>query len=310
MTAHDFGPLVLGGNTFGWTSSRDESFAVLDAFVAAGGRAIDTADVYSAWVPGNSGGESETVLGEWLARRGRRDDVQIHTKVFALEARPGLSAANIRAAVDDSLRRLQTDHLDLYYAHRDDDSVPQEEYVAAFGELVQAGKIRAVGASNFTAERLRSAVAIAADLGVTGFTVAQDGYSLVRRDYETTLRDTVAELGLVELPYGALQGGFLTGKYRPGVEVDSARAGNATKLLDDPRNIALLDALDRVADARGVSVAAVALAWLRQQPTIGAPIASARTVEQLPHLVESFALELSAEELALVGSPTAPQHAA
>lgn len=306
MTTHDFGPLVLGGNTFGWTSSKEESFAVLDAFVAAGGRAIDAADVYSSWAPGNGGGESETVLGEWLARRGRRDDVEIHTKVFALETRPGLSAANIRAAVDDSLRRLQTDHLDLYYAHRDDPDVAQEEYVAAFGELVAAGKVRAVGASNFSADRLRSAVAIAADLGVTGFTVSQDGYSLVRRDYESTLRDTVAELGLVELPYGALQGGFLTGKYRPGLEVDSARAGNASKLLDDPRNIALLDALDRVADARRTSVAAVALAWLRQQPTVGAPIASARTTEQLPHLVESFDLELSAEELALLGSPTAP----
>lgn len=306
MTTHDFGSLVLGGNTFGWTSSKEESFAVLDAFVAAGGRAIDTADVYSSWAPGNAGGESETVLGEWLARRGRRDDVEIHTKVFALETRPGLSAANIRAAVDDSLRRLQTDHLDLYYAHRDDPDVAQEEYVAAFGELVAAGKVRAVGASNFSADRLRSAVAIAAELGVTAFTVSQDGYSLVRRDYESTLRDTVAELGLVELPYGALQGGFLTGKYRPGVEVDSARAGNASKLLDDPRNLALLDALDRVADARRTSVAAVALAWLRQQPTVGAPIASARTIEQLPQLVESFDLELSAEELALLGSPTAP----
>lgn len=310
MTTHDFGPLVLGGNTFGWTSSKEESFAVLDAFVAAGGRAIDTADVYSSWAPGNAGGESETVLGEWLGRRGRRDDVEIHTKVFALETRPGLSAANIRAAVDDSLRRLQTDHLDLYYAHRDDPDVAQEEYVAAFGELVAAGKVRAVGASNFSADRLRSAVAIAAELGVTAFTVSQDGYSLVRRDYESTLRDTVAELGLVELPYGALQGGFLTGKYRPGVAVESARAGNASKLLDDPRNLALLDALDRVADARRVSVAAVALAWLRQQPTVGAPIASARTIEQLPQLVQSFDLELSAEELALIGSPTKPGSAA
>lgn len=306
MTSHDFGPLVLGGNTFGWSSSRDESFAVLDAFVAAGGRAIDTADVYSAWAPGHSGGESETVLGEWLARRGRRDDVEIHTKVFALETRPGLSAANIRAAVDDSLRRLQTDHLDLYYAHRDDPDVAQEEYVAAFGELVTAGKIRAVGASNFTAGRLRSAIAIAADLGVTPFTVSQDGYSLVRRDFEVTLRDTIAELGLIELPYGALQGGFLTGKYRAGVTVDSVRAGNATKLLDDPRNLALLDALDQVADARRASIAAVALAWLRQQPAVGAPIASARTVEQLPDLVESFTLELTADELEVLSAPTTP----
>lgn len=298
MTDLDFGPLVLGGNTFGWTSSRDESFAVLDAFVAAGGRAIDTADVYSAWAPGNSGGESETILGEWLASRGNRDRVSIATKVFSLEARPGLSRENIRAAVRDSLERLQTDYLDLYYAHRDDESMPQEEYVRAFAELVDEGTIRLVGASNFTAGRLRTAVGMAKELGVTGFTVAQDGYSLVKRGLEQDLVPTLLELGIVELPYGALQGGFLTGKYRPGVAVDSARAGNATKLLDDPRNLELLAVLDDIAAARGVSVTAVSLAWLRQQPSVGAPIASARTTEQLPELVQSFDLELSADELA------------
>ncbi|MCS5715972.1 aldo/keto reductase [Herbiconiux sp. CPCC 205716] len=298
MTSLDFGPLVLGGNTFGWTSSREESFAVLDAFVEAGGRSIDTADVYSAWVPGNSGGESETVIGEWFASRGRRDDVVIATKVFSLPERPGLSADNVRATVDDSLRRLQTDRIDLYYAHRDDQRVAQEEYVGVFDELVQAGKIVEAGASNFTADRLRSAVSIAKAAGLTAFTVAQDQYNLVDRSFETSLRDTLQELGIVELPYSGLASGFLTGKYRPGQAVDSARAGGASAYLDDPANVELLGTLDAIAAERSVPVAAVALAWLRQQPTVGAPIASARTVEQLPALVQSFGLELDAEELA------------
>ena len=201
MTSLDLGPLVLGGNTFGWTSDRDESFAVLDAFVAAGGRAVDTADVYSAWIPGNSGGESETIIGEWIASRGRRDDVLIQTKVFSHAERPGLSAANVRAAVDDSLRRLQTDRIDLYFAHRDDPDVPQEEYVAVFDELVRAGKVVEVGASNFTADRLRSAVAIARAAGQVAFTVAQDRYNLVDRGVEETLVPTLLGLGIVETPY-------------------------------------------------------------------------------------------------------------
>ncbi|MBF4572146.1 aldo/keto reductase [Herbiconiux sp. VKM Ac-1786] len=301
MTSLDFGPLVLGGNTFGWTSDRDESFAVLDAFVEAGGRSIDTADVYSAWVPGNSGGESETVIGEWFARSRHRDDVVIATKVFSLAERPGLSAANVRAAVEDSLRRLQTDRIDLYYAHRDDDSVAQEEYVGVFDELVQAGKILEAGASNFSADRLRSAVSIAKDAGLAAFTVAQDQYNLVDRSFETSLRDTLQDLGIVELPYSGLASGFLTGKYRPGQAVDSARAGGASAYLDDPANVELLGTLDAIAADRSVPVAAVALAWLRQQRTVAAPIASARTVEQLPALVQSFGLELSGEELARLG---------
>lgn len=296
MTTLDFGPVVLGGNTFGWTSDRDDSFAVLDAFVAAGGRAIDTADVYSAWVPGNSGGESEMIIGEWIARRGRRDDVVIATKVFSLETRPGLSAANLTAAVDDSLRRLQTDYIDLYYAHRDDTEVGQEEYVAAFGDLVVQGKVVEVGASNFEADRVRSAVAIANETGVAGFTVAQDLYNLVERDAEASLFPTLLELGVVELPYSSLASGFLTGKYRPGAAVDSARAGSAGRYLDSEANLALLSALDEIAAAHAVSVTAVALAWLRQQPVVAAPIASARVVDQLHDLLEP--VTLTAEELA------------
>lgn len=301
MTSLDFGPLVLGGNTFGYTSDRDESFAVLDAFVDAGGRAIDTADVYSAWAPGNSGGESETIIGEWFASRGRRDAVLVATKVFSLAARPGLSPDNVRAAVDDSLRRLQTDRIDLYFAHRDDPDVPQADYVGVFDELVQAGKVVEVGASNFTADRLRSAVEIARAAKQTAFTVAQDQYNLVQRDLETTLVPTLLELGVAEIPYSSLASGFLSGKYRPGVAVDSARAANASKHLDDPANVALLETLDDMAVAHGVSVGAVALAWLRTRPSVAAPIASARTVEQVPSLVESFTLELTDEDLARLG---------
>lgn len=298
MTTLDFGPLVLGGNTFGWTSSAQESHAVLDAFVGAGGRSIDTADSYSAWVPGNSGGDSERIIGDWLAARGRRDDVVIATKVFSLATRPGLSPENTRAAVDESLQRLRTDHIDLYYAHRDDPSVPQEEYVGVFDELVTAGKVLEIGASNFEAARLKSAVAVADEAGLTRFTVAQDHFNLVEREYAEALAPTVAELGLVELPYYSLASGFLTGKYRPGSANDSARAGGAETYLDDDRNLALLSTLDDVAAEHAVSVAAVALAWLRQQPTVAAPIASARTVDQVPPLVESFGLVLSEEELA------------
>jgi aryl-alcohol dehydrogenase-like predicted oxidoreductase len=304
MSILNFGPLVLGGNAFGWTSDRDESFAVLDKFLAAGGRAIDTADNYGSWVPGNVGGESEAILGEWLKSRGSRDRVVVATKVFELATRPGLSPANIRAAVEDSLTRLQTDYLDLYYAHHDDDTVPQAEYVAAFGELVKAGKVREVGASNFSVERLTSAVAIAKEASVAPFSVAQDKYNLVERELEAVL-PALAGIGVTELPYASLAGGFLTGKYRPGIAVDSARAGRASVYLGDAKNLALLGELDAVAAAHGVSVTAVSLAWLRQHPGIGAPIASARNADQLDQLIESFDLELTPAELqTLAALPT------
>jgi aryl-alcohol dehydrogenase-like predicted oxidoreductase len=296
MSTLDFGPLVLGGNTFGWTSDKDESFAVLDKFVAAGGRSIDTADSYSAWVPGNSGGDSEAIIGEWLKSRGHRDDVVIATKVSSLATRPGLSPANIHAAVEDSLKRLQTDYIDLYYAHRDDETVHQVDYVTAFDDLVKAGKVREVGASNFTYERLTSARTIAKESGLTLFTVAQDKYSLVERGLDEVL-PMLSQIGVTELPYYSLASGFLTGKYRPGIEVVSARAGGAAKYLDDPKNVTLLSTLDVIAASHGVSVTAVALAWLRQQTGIGAPIASARTAEQLDSLVESFTLGLTLNEL-------------
>jgi aryl-alcohol dehydrogenase-like predicted oxidoreductase len=296
MSSLDFGPLVLGGNTFGWTSDKSESFAVLDKFVDAGGRSIDTADSYSEWVYGNFGGDSETIIGEWLTSRGKRDKVVIATKVSDLKARPGLSPTNIHAAIDDSLKRLKTDYVDLYYAHRDDDTVHQDDYVTAFDDLVKAGKVREVGASNFTFERLSSAVATARDAHLTPFSVAQDKYSLVHRELDAVLPKLV-DLQITELPYQTLAMGFLTGKYRPGTTVDSARAGMATQYLDDPKNVALLEALDTIASSHGVTVTAVGLAWLRQQPGVGAPIASARIAHQLDDLVESFTLTLTIEEV-------------
>lgn len=297
MSALDFGQLVLGANSFGWTSSAEDTFAVLDRFVDAGGTTIDTADAYSLWAPGNSGGESESLIGAWLERSGRRAEVQIITKVGKATERPGLRPANIRAAVTDSLRRLNTDYIDLYLAHEDDESTAQEDYVAAFAALVAEGKVRSVGASNFSPERLRSAAAIAADTGVTGFSASQDLFNLLDRGYAATLAPTIAELGLAQIPYSALASGFLTGKYRPGRAVESARAQRAGDRLADPANLDLLNRLDEVAGDRGVGVSAVALAWLRQQPTVAAPIAGARTADQLTPLIESFSLRLTEAEL-------------
>ncbi|MDQ1531547.1 MAG: hypothetical protein QOE37_1652 [Microbacteriaceae bacterium] len=306
MTALDFGPVMLGGNVFGWTADREESFRVLDAFVDGGGRSIDTADVYPAWAPGNSGGESESIIGEWLESRGRRDDVLIATKVFSLATRRGLSPANIAAAAEDSLRRLRTDRIDLYFAHRDDPDVPQEDVLAAFDRLVREGKVREVGASNFSPARLRSAAAAAESAGLTRFTVAQDEYSLVERDAEIDQLPTLGELGMVEVPYSALASGFLTGKYRPGADVSSRRSGSASRYLDDPRNVDLLDVLDDVAAIHAVSVTAVALAWLAAQPHVAAPIASARTPDQVADLLEVPRVRLTPQQLELLSEVTAP----
>ena len=295
--ALDHGSLVLGGNVFGWTADPAASVEILDAFVAAGGRSIDTADVYSAWIEGNSGGDSERILGDWIASRGRRDDVVIATKVSKLAERPGLERSNVRAAIEESLQRLKTDYVDLYYAHADDESQRIEDVVLTFHELVQEGKIRAVGASNFTAERLAAAVAFAQSENLTPFTYAQDRWSLVERGIEQALVPTLLELGVTQLPYSSLASGFLTGKYRAGVEVASARAGGASRYLASPGAAGLLTVLDDVAAAHQVQVASVALAWLAAQPSVSAPIASARTLAQVAPLVASFDLELTTAEL-------------
>jgi aryl-alcohol dehydrogenase-like predicted oxidoreductase len=288
-------PLNLGGNVFGWTADRQASFDILDAFTAAGGNFVDTADGYSAWVPGNTGGESERVIGEWQQLRGNRDEVVIATKVSQHPDFPGLSAGNIAAAADASLERLRTDRIDLYYAHFDDASVPLEETVTALSDLVDAGKVRYIGISNYSAARVAEWFEIVNAKGLHRPVALQPHYNLVERDYEGDLRAIAEQERLAVLPYYSLASGFLTGKYREGASVNSPRAGGAEAYLE--KHGALLPVLDDVAAAHGVSVATVSLAWLRSQPTIAAPIASARTVEQLPGLLASATLELSVEEL-------------
>ncbi|CAL9503208.1 aldo/keto reductase [Streptomyces sp. enrichment culture] len=295
----DVFPLALGGNVFGWTADRDTSFAVLDAYTAAGGNFVDTADVYSAWVDGNSGGESETVLGQWLAARGNRADVVLATKVSQHPEYPGLSAANIKAAADASLRRLGTDHIDLYYTHYDKPEVPVEEIIGALDELVKAGKVRHIAASNISAERLAESLEFSDREGLARYVALQPHYNLVSRDtYEGELRDLAEQAGLAAVPYYALAAGFLTGKYRPGADVDSPRAAGAAKHLETERGRRVLAALDEVAAAHDAPVATVALAWLAAQRTVAAPIASARTVEQLPDLLGVAELSLTEDEVA------------
>ncbi|MEV5715109.1 aldo/keto reductase [Amycolatopsis mediterranei] len=283
--------LNLGCNVFGWTADEPQSFTVLDAYTAAGGNFLDSADLYGG------GGGSETIIGNWLAARGRRDDVVVATKVGLWDGRPGLSAKNIQAAAEDSLRRLKTDHIDLHYAHRDDPDTPLEETLEAFDALVRAGKVRYVGASNYTAGRLADALSISDKNGFARFAVLQPHYNLVERDYERDLAPLVEREGLATLPYFALAMGFLTGKYRTKDETgDSPRAARALSYLDKG-GARVLAALDEVAQAHGVSAATVSLAWLRQQPTVAAPIASARTPGQLTDLIASVSLELTDAEV-------------
>ncbi|WP_282947363.1 aldo/keto reductase [Cellulomonas endometrii] len=291
-------PLNLGGNVFGWTADEDASFAVLDAFTAEGGSLVDTADVYSQWAPGHEGGESEEILGRWMASRQNRSDVVVATKVGKLDGYLGTSRATVRSAVEQSLKRLQTDYVDLYYAHADDPETPLEETVAALGEVVAEGKARYVAASNVSTERLAEALRIADDLGVARFVALQPHYNLVHRDeYEGPLQELAVREGLGVLPYSSLAGGFLTGKYRDGAPaVDSPRAGGAARYLDD-RGRRVLAVLDEVAAAHGTSVTAVSLAWLRVQPGVVAPIASARSLDQLPDLLAGARLDLTVDEL-------------
>ncbi|MEU2374311.1 aldo/keto reductase [Streptomyces misionensis] len=291
-------PLCLGGNVFGWTADEQTSFAVLDAYTAAGGNFVDTADSYSAWVEGHQGGESETVIGKWLKARGNRSDVVIATKVSQHPQYPGLSAANIKAAADASLARLGTDYIDLYYTHFDQPDVPVEEIIGALDELVKAGKVRQIAASNISAERLRESLDFSTREGLARYVAVQPHYNLVSRDtYEGPLQDLVAREGLSCVPYFALAAGFLTGKYRPGRKVDSARANRAADYAETERGQKVLAALDEIAAAHEAPHATVALAWLAAQPTVTAPIASARTLDQLPALLGVGELKLTDEEL-------------
>ncbi|WP_181779897.1 aldo/keto reductase [Pseudonocardia pini] len=297
--------LCLGANVFGWSADADQSFAVLDAFTGAQGTFIDTADSYMWRAPGNSGGESETILGDWMAARGNRDRMVIATKVGSLPDRAGLGGENIKAACEDSLRRLRTDHIDVYYAHKDDPDTAQEETLDAFDALVKEGKVRVVAASNFSAERLRSALEISDRDGLVRFAALQPHYNLMERaDYEASLAPLLESEGLASFPYYGLAAGFLTGKYRPGAAVDSVRSAGASRYLDDPRGPAVLAVLDEIAAGHEVTQAAVALAWLAAQPTVTAPIASARTVDQLQGILGMLTLALTDDELRLLSHVT------
>lgn len=293
-------PLVLGGNVFGWTADQATSFAVLDAFVAGGGTMIDTADVYSAWVPGHQGGESESVIGAWLKQSGKRDQIQIATKVGMLPGEGGekLAPARIAAACEASLQRLGIDTIDLYFAHQDDESVSQEDVLAAFGKLIDAGKIRALGASNFHANRLKSANDAAREHGLPHFHVLQPEYNLVsRKKFEGELQSYCVENNIGVVPYYGLASGFLTGKYRSADDFGkSVRGGRMQELLDGNGPV-VLAAMDSVAEETGASLAQVALAWLKEQPAVTAPIASATSVEQVEDLLGAMNLDLTTEQL-------------
>ncbi|WP_337006913.1 MULTISPECIES: aldo/keto reductase [unclassified Microbacterium] len=294
-------PLSLGGNVFGWTADRDTSFAVLDAFVEGGGDFIDTADSYSAWVPGNEGGESETIIGEWLASR-KPAGVVVATKVSQHPQFSGLAGTNVRRAAEASLQRLGVDEIDLYYAHFDDATVPLEETVAAFGQLVADGLVRHIGVSNYSATRIREWIEIARRLGVALPVAVQPHYNLVHRnDVEETIIPVAEEFELGLVPYYSLASGFLTGKYRS-TDTDgqtSPRAQGAAKYATEA-GLRIIDTLEEIGTAHGASIAATSLAWLRAQPTVVAPIASARTPEQVPDLLAGARLELSSDEVQLL----------
>jgi aryl-alcohol dehydrogenase-like predicted oxidoreductase len=289
-------PLCLGGNVFGWTAREAASFKVLDALVGAGLNFIDTADVYSKWVPGHRGGESETVIGNWLKRGVRRQDVVIATKVGMEMApdRKGLSAAHIARSVEGSLQRLQTDYIDVYFSHSDDSSVPFEETLGAYQKLIEQGKVRAIGASNYSAARLAEALKVSRTRGLPRYEVLQPQYNLyARSEYESALEPLCREQQLGVISYFALASGFLTGKYRtPADAAKSARgAGVVAKYLNE-RGLRILAALDEVGRRYAASPATVALAWLIARPGITAPIASATTVDQLRELIAATTLQL------------------
>ncbi|UQN15140.1 aldo/keto reductase [Gulosibacter sp. ACHW.36C] len=291
-------PLALGGNVFGWTADRDASFAVLDAFTEAGGTLIDTADSYSHWVPGHSGGESERTIGEWIAAR-KPQGVQLATKVGMQPGGPQLTASNVRAVAEQSLQRLGVETIDLFYAHKPDDVTPLEETVAAFDALVRDGLIRNIGLSNYSAEQVEQWLDIAEHTGAAKPVALQPQYSLVHRgDVEGPLLATAQRHELSILPYYSLASGFLTGKYREPVEAgESPRAGGASQYAT-AEGLRIIDELERIASEHGASIASTALAWLRQQPTVAAPIASASKPSQIAGLVASATLELTDAELA------------
>ncbi len=301
-------PLMLGGNVFGWTADEATSFAILDAFVAAGGNFIDTADVYSVWIPGHVGGESETVLGKWLKRSGKRKDVILATKVGMQMApdKKGLKAAYVERAVEDSLRRLQTDYIDLYFSHSDDAETPIEETLGAYQQLIAKGKVRLIGASNYTGARLRDALQLSNDKSLPSYQVLQPHYNLcVRDDYESTLEPVCAEYGLGVVTYFSLASGFLTGKYRSEADLKKSPRGRGARAHLNERGFRILDALDVVAKNYKATDAQIALAWLMARKSVTAPIASATTVAQVEELAGAMHLQLDHAAIEQLNSASA-----
>ncbi len=301
-------PIAFGGNVFGWSADEKTSFALLDAFVDAGFNLVDTADVYPAWVPGNRGGESETIIGRWLRHSGKRDKLLIATKVAKWAERPGLSADNINAAVEDSLRRLQTDVIDLYQAHEDDESVPMEETLGAFARLIAQGKVRAIGASNFSATRLRDALQVSADYHLPRYETLQPEYNLYdRRGYEAELEPLVREQALGVISYYSLASGFLSGKYRTAGDAShsSARGAKVVAHYLNARGLRILGALDDIAASHKATPAQVALAWLIARPGISAPIVSATSVAQLQEILAAARLQLGSTDIAQLDAASA-----
>jgi aryl-alcohol dehydrogenase-like predicted oxidoreductase len=299
-TMLDVPVVMLGGNVFGWNVDEPASFRLLDAAFDAGLNFIDTADVYSRWIPGHVGGESETILGKWFARSGKRNAVVIATKLGMDmgDGKQGLSAKYIAEAVEASLRRLQTDYIDLYQAHKDDVQTPLEETLGAFNNLVKQGKVRYIGASNYIGERLRQAIEVSKRNNLAAYVTLQPHYNLVEREnYESDLAPVVAEYGLGVIPYFSLASGFLTGKYRSAVDLEGRVRGRMVEKYLNPRGLAVLDALDAVAKQYNSTPAAVALAWLNAQPGMLAPIASATSETQLADLVAAGGLKLDRESI-------------
>ncbi|WP_309132091.1 aldo/keto reductase [Brevibacterium sp.] len=291
-------PLQLGGNPFGWGADREQSFAVLDAYAEAGGNFIDTADAYSVWVPGNVGGESESIIGEWMKSRGNRDDMVIATKVGMHPKHHGLDPANIRDCVDASLRRLGTDHIDLYYAHIDDDEVDQMAVAETFDALVRSGKVRYLGASDFELDRLRSALKICAQYSLACYRVVQDKYNLVSRSAVDPQKQAFLRAeGIAELPYHSLASGFLTGKHTGGDASGSVRGDRVSDLLENQAALGALEVLHEVAGAHGTSMTATAIAWQLTHDVIPSTIASARVPEQLTELLAGAELALTEDEI-------------
>lgn len=295
-------PLALGGNVFGWTIDEKKSFEVLDAFVDAGFDLIDTANVYSVWKPGNQGGESEAIIGKWLKASGKRDKVLIATKVGMKmsESSQGLKRDYILRSAEESLKRLQTDHIDLYQSHKDDPDTPLEETLSAYDTLIKQGKVRAIGASNYDATRLSEALAVSAEKGLPAYVSLQPEYNLYdRQGFEAELEPLCLEAGLGVIGYYSLASGFLSGKYRSEADLGkSARGKGIGKKYLNERGLSILQALDEVAAANSTTPAVVALAWLMQRPSVTAPIASATSVEQLADLVKAAELELSKDDVA------------